>query len=108
MDVRVVGVVVIDGGPDEPPPEVVLDLVHQPAREFFQVELVPVFGRNDEPKLPLLTGQRGTKGIPIEPVVGSVETSRRAVSFDAVALQIREMAPHPREALLSERHVAGS
>ncbi len=43
MDVRVGGVVMIDGGPDQPPPEVVLDLVHQLSREFFQVELVPVF-----------------------------------------------------------------
>ena len=43
MDVGVVGVVMIHGGPDQPPPEVVLDLVHQLSREFFQVELIPVF-----------------------------------------------------------------
>src|SRR5450631_57220 len=105
MDVGVIGVVMIDGGPDETPPEVVFDLVHQPAGEFFQVELIPIFGGNDESKLPLLTGQRGTKGIPIEPILRSVKTSRRAVSFDAVGFQLRDGAPHSREALLSERCV---
>src|SRR6185437_9346624 len=72
MDVGIGGVVMIDGGPDQASSEVVLDLLHQPSREFFEIELVPVLGRNDESKLPLLTVQTGTEGIPIESLVGSV------------------------------------
>src|SRR5665213_3366353 len=106
VDMRLAGVVMVHRGPVEPPTEVALDLVHQLSREFFQIERVAIFRRDDESKLPLLAVQGGTKGIRREPVVGSVKTSRRAVSFDAVALQIPEMALHSGETLLPDGRVA--
>ena len=52
VDVRVVGVPVIDPDPVELGAEVLLDLTHEIAREALQVgHLRGVFGRNDEPEM---------------------------------------------------------
>ena len=61
VDVRVVGVVMIHGGPVEPPPEVALDLIHQLSREFFQVERVAIFRRDDESENCRCSPSRGAR-----------------------------------------------
>ena len=52
VDVRVVGVPVIDGNPIEFGAEIALDILHQLAREAAQVrQLGRILGRDDEPEM---------------------------------------------------------
>ena len=52
MNVRVVGVPVIDGGPIELRAEILLHLAHQLAGEGFEVRHIHgVLGRDDEPEM---------------------------------------------------------
>jgi len=88
MDVRVVGVVVVCRRPDELAPGVLFDLGHELAGEFRQVDLRPILGRNDEPKLALLVRQRLPKDLRAELFIGAVEPTGRAVALDASPFQV--------------------
>jgi hypothetical protein len=95
MDVRVVGVPVIDGAPHQSATEVRLHLSHQPASERGQIHFRSVLGRDDEPKLALLALNRRTQRRPnVRHLGGAVDTPGGAVLLDAIAFDVREMEGH--------------
>ena len=96
MDVRIVGVPVIDPHPIQPRSKVVLHLPDEIAGEGSKVRhLGCVLGTDDEPEMmPVITGALG-EATQIGIVRGGVEhPGRRAVFGDALASQIREMRPN--------------
>ncbi|GFE66571.1 hypothetical protein KIN_36450 [Litoreibacter roseus] len=93
MDMRIVGVPVIDGDPIEFGAEIALGLGHEVARESAQIlHLSGVFRRDDEAEMmTVVFGARG-EGAVVGLVVLLVEHGRiPAVLGDALALQIVEM-----------------
>ena len=95
MDVRIVGVPVIDPHPIQPRSEVVLHLPDEIAGEGSKVlHLGCVLGNDDEPEMMgVITGALG-EATQIGIVRGGVEhPGRRAAFGDALASQIREMRP---------------
>ena len=96
MDVRIVGVPVIDPDPIQPRSEVVLHLLDEVTGKGSKVlHLGCVLGTDDEPEMmPVITGALG-EGTQIRVVRGGVEhPGRRAVLGDALASEIREMRPN--------------
>ena len=93
VDVRIVGVPVIDGDPIEPGAEIAFDVLHQLSDEAAHVlKFGRILGRDDEPEMvPVIGGALG-KGLFIGRVRGGVEHPRiGAVAGDAVALQISDV-----------------
>ncbi len=100
MDVRIVGVPVIDRDPIEPRAQVGLHLPHDVARVFAQVgQFSRVLGRHDDPEMvPVILAPLGETAI-VCVVAGRVEHPRwRAVAGDAFALQIRDVRGQRRRA----------
>ena len=96
MDVRIVGVPVIDPDPIQPGSEVVLHLPDEIAGEGSKVRhLGCVLGTDDEPEMmPVITGALG-EGTQIGVVRNGVEhPGRRAVLGDALSPEIGEMRPN--------------
>jgi hypothetical protein len=93
MDVRIVGVPVIDPHPIQPRSEVVLYLPDEVAGEGSKVRhLGCVLGTDDEPEMmPIIAGALG-EGTQIRIVRNGVEhPGRRAVFGDALSPEIGEM-----------------
>lgn len=106
VGVGVIGVVVVDRGPVERPSGVLLDLPHQAADVLGQVERARVLGRHNEPELVRLAAAGLLKARLRNRPVGAVEHAGAAVTFDAVALDVREgsaAAAAPCEVILTKR-----
>ena len=93
MDVRVVGVPVIDGHPIEPRAEIDLHLLGQIAREGLEVgHLAGILGRDDEPEMMPVVLAPLREGRAIGTVAAGIEhLGPLATPGDAVALQVRKM-----------------
>ena len=100
VDMRIVGVPVIDGDPIEPCAKIGFHLPGEVAGEGSEVgHLGGVFGRHDEPEMmPVILRSIGEGSI-VGAVALGVEHARLfAVARDALALQIGEMRRHRRRA----------
>ena len=93
MDVRIVGVPVIDRDPVEPRAEIALDIGHQLAREGPEVgHLRRVLGRDDEPEMVSVILAPLGEGALVGRIGPGVEHAGvRAVPGDALALQIGDV-----------------
>ena len=95
VDVRVVGVPVIDADPVEFRAEVLLHLSHEVARERLQVgHLRGVLGRDDEPEMmPVVLASLGERLHVGVVGLGTEHARLLAVARHALAAQIIEMCP---------------
>jgi hypothetical protein len=93
VDVRIVGIPVIDGNPFETGAEVDFHPLNQLAGECSQVfELVRIFRRHDEAELMPILASALLEGFEIGGVaLGVVAFSRKTVSADAFARKVAEM-----------------
>ena len=93
MDVRVVGIPVIDREPTEPRAEVALDVLHQLAREGAQAfQVCRILGRDDEVKMVPVLLAALCEGLGIGVVGAGVEyASVRPIARDALALEVSHM-----------------
>ncbi len=100
MDVRMLGVVVLDRDPVEPRSEILLGVGHQVAGERLEVGHVGrVLGRDDEAEVVAIVDTALGKGAPIGLVVLGVEQAAGSAVFgDAVALQVGDMGRERRRA----------
>jgi hypothetical protein len=107
VDVRVVGVVVIDGTPHDAPPEVSLDLLHQLAGVEAEIELGPVLGGHDEAELVRLLGQLLRQVLrPEGPALSAIELALGAVALDAIPLDVGQVQARGTDSTARHRHDA--
>src|SRR5579871_5508700 len=99
------GVVVVDGGPHERAPEVLLHLRDQGPSERLEVDFAGLLGADDEAELALLAMNRLSERLAIESLAGAVELARGAVALDAVAFEIGEVAGGGKAAVSCHRDV---
>jgi hypothetical protein len=90
-EVRMAGVVMIDGRPFDLAPQVLLDAGHQATHVGGQVKLAGVFRRHDESKLVRFAQARFFEGPTPHRSLGPVEHAFGTVRFDAVALDVPEV-----------------
>ncbi len=108
MDVRVIGVVVIDGDPVEFRSQIAFRRRHDVAREFAEVlKLAGIFRRHNDAKLmavalPFLQERRAIDAVARRPV----ELSRRSVPRSPVALDVTKMRAGFQDAALAQAHRA--
>ena len=93
VDMRIVGVPVIDGDPIEPGPKIGLHLPREVAGEGAEIgHLGGVFGRDDEAEMVAVVGRPIGEGCVIGAIVFGIEHPRLlAVESDALALQIGDV-----------------
>ncbi len=102
MDVRIVGVPVVDGDPVERCAEIALGVGHQLAGEGAQVlHLAGVLRRDDEAEMmPVVLAAR-CEGVAVGLVAARIEhPRRRAITGDALAFEVGDMAGDRRGAEL--------
>ena len=100
MDVRIVGVPVVDGDPIEPGAKIGFHLPGEVSREGSEIgHLGGVFGRDDEAEVvPVVLRTFGEGGVIGAVGLGVEHVRLLAVARDALALQIGDMRRHRRRA----------
>jgi hypothetical protein len=106
VNVRVVGVVVTDGGPVQPAAQILFHPLHEPARVVAQVQLVAILGGDDEAELTLLSGDRGGEGLALDVAAAVEQTSLGTVLLDTVALDVSQVLASRLSAARADRDVA--
>jgi hypothetical protein len=104
VHVRIVGVVVTNGGPAQLAAQVLLHPLHEPIRVVAQVQIISVLRRNDESELPLFAGDLPTEYGPVYVTAFVEQASLGTILFDAVAY-MRPMPALSRRCVVKARYV---
>jgi hypothetical protein len=93
MDMRIIGVPVVDGDPIEPGAEIAFGIGHQLTREGPQAfELGRILGRHDEPEMVAIIPATSGKRLLVGDIRAGIEHGGvHPIMSNAVALQIEDM-----------------
>jgi hypothetical protein len=94
-----------DRCPNQSPPQVLLHLRDEPAREGLQIEVSGVLRADDEAELPLLPRERLGECLAVEGLAGAIKAPRRSIPLDAIAFEVGEVPRGCEEPSASHRDV---